>query len=162
MFYDDFFSGLYRNEVRYLLGGGYAVNIYGANRSTYDIDILVDLSNENLVKLLNVLKELKMIPQLPVNIDDIKSETIRNRWINDKNLIVFSFYKQDAPYHTVDIFLKRLINFNELFGRKKIIKYNNFEIYVIDKEDLINLKLMANRKKDIIDIEELRKLDEDR
>lgn len=162
MFYDEFFSRLYRNEVKYLLGGGHAVNIYGVNRSTYDIDILADLSDENLAKLLNTLKELKMIPQLPVDINDIKSEQIRNRWINDKNLIVFSLYKQDEPYHTVDIFLKQLINFDEIYNRKKIIKYNDFEIYVINKEDLINLKLMANRKKDIIDIEELRKLDEER
>lgn len=161
MFYDDFFSGLYRNKVKYLLGGGHAVNIYGVNRSTYDIGILVDLSDKNLTKLLKTVKELKMVPQLPVNITDIKSEKIRNWWINDKNLIVFSLYKQDEPYHIVDIFLKQLINFNELFRRKKIIKYNDFEIYVINKDDLINLKLTANRKKDMIDIEELRKLDND-
>ena len=162
MFYDDFFSGLYRNKVKYLLGGGHAVNIYGANRSTYDIDILVDLSDENLTGLLKTVKELKMVPQLPVDINDIKSEKIRNQWINDKNLIVFSLYKQDEPYHTVDIFLKPVIDFGEIYDRKKIIKYNDFEIHVISKEDLINLKSMANRKKDIIDIEELRKFDEDR
>lgn len=156
-----FFSGLYRNKVRYLLGGGHAVNIYGVNRSTYDIDILADLSGKNIDRLLNTAKELQMVPQLPVDINDIKSEKIRNKWINDKNLIVFSLYKQDEPYHTVDIFLKQLINFDEIYTRKKIIKYNDFEIHVVSKEDLINLKLTANRKKDLTDIEELRKLDED-
>lgn len=48
MFYDDFFSELYKNEVKYLLGGGHAVNIYGVVRSTYDIDILLDLSIDEL------------------------------------------------------------------------------------------------------------------
>ncbi|MHB1661403.1 MAG: hypothetical protein ACYCTD_04820 [bacterium] len=161
MFYDDLFSGLYRNKVRYLLGGGHAVNIYGVNRSTYDIDILADLSGKNIDRLLNTVKELQMVPQLPIDINDIKSEKIRNKWINDKNLIVFSLYKQDEPYHTVDIFLKQLINFDEIYTRKKIIKYNDFEIYVVSKEDLINLKSIANRKKDLTDIEELIKLDED-
>ncbi|MHB1696680.1 MAG: hypothetical protein ACYCSQ_01020 [bacterium] len=161
MFYDDLFSGLYRNKVRYLLGGGHAVNIYGVNRSTYDIDILADLSGKNIDRLLNTVKELQMVPQLSIDINDIKSEKIRNKWINDKNLIVLSLYKQDEPYHTVDIFLKQLINFDEIYTRKKIIKYNDFEIYVVSKEDLINLKSIANRKKDLTDIEELIKLDED-
>ena len=156
MFYDDFFSELYKNKIRYLLGGGHAVNIYGIIRSTYDIDILLDLSEENLDKLLKALKELKMVPALPVDINNIKSEIIRNEWINDKNLIVFNLYKQDEPYHAVVIFLKPLMNFDEMFERKKIIKYNDFEIYVINKNDLITLKSMAGRSKDIIDIEELK------
>ena len=157
MFYDDFFSELYKNKVRYLLGGGHAVNIYGIIRSTYDIDILLDLSEENLDKLLKALKELKMVPALPVDINNIKSEIIRNQWINDKNLIVFNLYKQDEPYHAVDIFLKPLMNFDEMFERKKIIKYDNFEIYVINKDDLIALKSIAGRSKDIADIEEFKR-----
>ncbi len=157
MFYDDFFLKLYKNKVRYLLGGGHAVNIYGIIRSTYDIDILLDLSEENLDKLLKTFQGLKMISALPINVNDIKSETIRNRWINEKNLIALNFYKQDESYHSVDIFLKPLINFDEMFKRKKIVKYNDFEIYVINKDDLIALKSIAGRDKDISDIEELRK-----
>ena len=156
MFYDDFFSELYRNDVKYLLCGGHAVNIYGVVRSTYDIDILLDLSEENLDKLLKALKELKMTPALPVDINGIKSETIRNQWINDKNLVVFNLYKQDEPYHAVDIFLKSLMNFDEMFERRKIIKYDDFEIYVIDKNDLIALKSIAGRSKDISDLEKLK------
>lgn len=157
MFYDDFFLELYKNKVRYLLGGGHAVNIYGIIRSTYDIDILLDLSDENLDKLLKAFQELKMIPALPIDVNDIKSEAIRNIWINEKNLIVLNFYKQDESYHSVDIFLKPLINFNEMFNRKKIVKYNDFEIYVINKADLITLKSIAGRSKDIADIKELKK-----
>ncbi|MHB1546552.1 MAG: hypothetical protein ACYCV8_07850 [bacterium] len=48
-----------------------------------------------------------------------------------------------------------------MFERKKIIKYNDFEIYVINKNDLIALKSIAGRSKDIADIEELKKLDND-
>jgi hypothetical protein len=161
MFYDDFFSELYKNKVKYLLGGGHAVNIYGVIRSTYDIDILLDLSEENLDKLLWVLKKLEMVPALPVDINNIKLETVRNQWINDKNLIVLNIYKRDEPYHSVDIFLKPLMNFDAMFEKKKIIKYNDFEIYVINKNDLIALKSIAGRSKDIADIEELKKLDND-
>ncbi len=157
MFYDVFFEKLYHNNVKYLLIGGYAVNIYGVNRATCDIDILVDLSPENIDNLLNVLKSIDMIPQLPVNIEDIKSEKIRNQWTKEKNLIAFSFYKKNEPYHAVDVFLKQLANFEELFHNRKIIKYNDVEIYVISKEDLIKLKSISGRKKDNLDIEELKK-----
>ncbi|MGC8554742.1 MAG: DUF6036 family nucleotidyltransferase [Candidatus Acidulodesulfobacterium sp.] len=157
MFYDDFFSELYKNKVRYLLSGGHAVNIYGVIRSTYDIDILLDLSEENIGKFLKALKNLDMIPSLPVDINDIKSETARNGWVNEKNLIVFNIYKRNEPYHSVDVFLKSLINFDELFERKKIIRYDDFEIYVVNKNDLITLKSIAGRDKDNEDIKELKK-----
>lgn len=157
MFYDNLFYKLYSNKVKYVLAGGYALNIYGINRTTYDIDIIVELSEQNLKKLIKVLKDLDMVSQLPVKIDDIKSKEIRNSWINERNMIVFSLYQKDKPYHVIDIFIKELLNFDGIYKRRKIIKYNDFEIYAINKDDLINLKSIAGRKKDLNDIEELNK-----
>ena len=70
MFYDDFFSELYKNKIRYLLGGGHAVNIYGIIRSTYDIDILLDLSEENLVTLKSMAGRSKDI----IDIEELKNK----------------------------------------------------------------------------------------
>ena len=89
---------------------------------------------ENLDKLLKALKELKMTPALPVDINGIKSETIRNQWINDKNLVVFNLYKQDEPYHAVDIFLKSLMNFDEMRETLIWLEESKIFFYKIKKQ----------------------------
>lgn len=40
----------YSNEVKYLVVGGFAVNIYGFNRNTGDLNILIEDSIENRKK----------------------------------------------------------------------------------------------------------------
>jgi len=42
------FMTSYIKKVRYLLAGGIAVNLYGIERATADIDIIVDLEDDNL------------------------------------------------------------------------------------------------------------------
>jgi len=42
------FELLDQRKVRYLICGGLAVSIYGIQRTTADIDLLVDFDKENL------------------------------------------------------------------------------------------------------------------
>ena len=42
-------------EVRYLIIGGYAVSIHGYPRSTKDLDVLIQMSEENAGKMKNVI-----------------------------------------------------------------------------------------------------------
>jgi hypothetical protein len=70
MFYDDFFSELYKNKIRYLLGGGHAVNIYGIIRSTYDIDILFVINKNDLITLKSMAGRSKDI----IDIEELKNK----------------------------------------------------------------------------------------
>ena len=49
---------LKKNEVKYLLIGGVAVNFYGYHRATGDLDILYENSESNVAKLKNTISEL--------------------------------------------------------------------------------------------------------
>src|SRR5580698_3642578 len=53
----EFIELLKKNNVRYLLVGGYAVTIYGHPRNTGDIDIWIDRENENLERIMHALSE---------------------------------------------------------------------------------------------------------
>ena len=46
--FERLFSALNRSKVRYLVVGGIAVNLYGIERATADIDLVVDLEDRNL------------------------------------------------------------------------------------------------------------------
>ena len=59
-----------RRKVRYLLAGGIAVNLYGIERATADIDIIVDLEDGNLQRFINVVKEMGFKPKVPVMLED--------------------------------------------------------------------------------------------
>jgi predicted nucleotidyltransferase len=48
MFYLELFREMQRNEVRYLLVGGVAVNLHGAERMTMDVDLMIAQDASNL------------------------------------------------------------------------------------------------------------------
>ena len=57
------FSQLNANHVRYLVVGGVAVNLYGIERATADIDMVLALNKENLRKFIEVAKSLGLKPK---------------------------------------------------------------------------------------------------
>jgi hypothetical protein len=71
MFYVDLFRALDRDEVRYLLIGGLAINIYGVERATMDIDLMLALDDENLQRFLKTAESLNLVPVLPVKLTDL-------------------------------------------------------------------------------------------
>lgn len=53
--YLGIFKEFNRRKIKYVVGGGLAVNFHGIPRMTYDIDLLVALDDNNLRKLLFLL-----------------------------------------------------------------------------------------------------------
>ena len=55
--FKEFIALLNKNNVRYLIVGGYAVAFHGHPRYTKDLDIWIDPAVENIEKLLETLKQ---------------------------------------------------------------------------------------------------------
>lgn len=53
----EFIELLNKTRVRYVLIGGYAAVIYGVNRTTGDMDILIEPTIENAAKVLAAIEE---------------------------------------------------------------------------------------------------------
>lgn len=63
--FKEFLKLLNAHQVRYLLIGGFAVGYYGYPRSTNDIDVWVEISDENASKLVSVIEEFGFaLPEL--------------------------------------------------------------------------------------------------
>lgn len=157
MFYVDLLEQLYRHQVKYLIVGGLAVNLYGVPRVTQDIDIIVFIVPDNIRKLNRILKDLDYIPRLPVNPDDMASPDILKGWIENKNLKAFSFYHKEQNYKVVDIVLVHPLDFEASFNNKVIKKAKGIEIYLASIDDIIKMKEFSGRTQDISDIEMLKK-----
>ena len=70
---DLFIKTAIQNGVRVILVGGGAVNFHGYQRHSADVDFWIDVSDENLKKLLKTLQDIDFqISDLP---DEVKSGT---------------------------------------------------------------------------------------
>jgi predicted nucleotidyltransferase len=138
---------LSENKVNYLTIGGLAVNIYGYGRNTADIDIFIEDSVINRENLRNALKELGI-----GDFENILSMQFIPGWTD----ISLSFNLR------LDIMtsIKGLENksFGELMERATVAEINDIPVYFIDYENLIIAKKATSRLKDLLDIEELEKI----
>ncbi|HWS60797.1 MAG TPA: nucleotidyltransferase [Flavobacterium sp.] len=138
------------NKVKYLTIGGFAVNIYGYGRNTGDIDIFIEDTIENRENLREALKQ--------VGIGDFENLNTM-QFIPGWTDITLNFNLR------LDIMtsVKGLENntFEQLLEKAYITEICDIPVYFIDYENLIIAKKAANRPKDLLDIEELEKLNRD-
>ena len=161
MFYIEVLKKLNGKKVRYLIIGGVAVNLYGFPRMTFDLDLMIDLNDFKSVSgFVDSMNELGFKPVIPVKIEDFINPENRKTWSQEKNMKVFSLYNPLKEIERVDVLIENYINFDEAYKRKKDIDGEGFIMPLLSIDDLINIKKIANRKRDIIDIEALEKIKE--
>ena len=135
------------NKVNYLTIGGFAVNIYGYGRNTGDVDIFIEDSIDNRENLRIALKQSGI-----GDFENMNTMQFVPGWTD----ITLNFNLR------LDIMtsVKGLENstFKQLLEKAYIIEINDILVYFIDYESLIIAKKAANRPKDILDIEELEKI----
>ncbi|HRO41956.1 MAG TPA: hypothetical protein PL009_03940 [Flavipsychrobacter sp.] len=149
---------LHKRKIRYLLCGGLAVSIYGIQRTTADIDLLIDFEKENLQNFTNTMKLLSYVGSLPFSLEMLSTEKLRNQLIEEKNLIVYSFYNSRKNTFLIDVLVKTPFHFEEIWKRRQERKVGNTIINLISVDDLIIMKRSAGRQQDTKDVELLNKL----
>ena len=138
---------LQKNNVKYLTIGGLAVNLYGYGRNTGDIDIYIADTIENRHNLGIALENLGIS-----NIENIETMQFIPGWTD------FTLnYNFRLDVMTSVLGLEK-IPFNELLLKANVVDIDNVLIYFIDYDSLILTKQASNRPKDILDIEELEKI----
>ena len=139
-------NSFFENKVKYITIGGFAVNIYGYNRSTGDIDIYLEDTIENRVNLRKALKS--------INLGDF--ETIETmQFIPGWTDFSLSYGLRLDVMTTVKGLEDK--SFSSLLEDATIVMIGETPVYFIDYDNLIIAKKASNRPKDILDIEELRK-----
>lgn len=139
----EFIKALNNHDVKYILVGGYSVILYGYPRTTGDMDLWVERSEENYLKIFKAFREFGM----PVF--DMTKENFLHHPVWD----VFTF---GIPPVAIDLMINLDgFNFDEVYERSVIFKDGELEIRVIHKNDLKLAKQKAGRSKDLNDLEHL-------
>ena len=142
--------------IDYLVVGGLAVNFHGVPRMTYDIDLMILLERDNILKLVTKLAQWGYKPKISIDPRDLADETKRNSWIHDKGMKALNFYSETLPIGEIDILIDSPIPYEELRSRAIRVELQDEKIPTVSIHDLIELKLRAARKQDLADVEHLR------
>ncbi|MEK6244742.1 MAG: hypothetical protein AABM33_09595 [Pseudomonadota bacterium] len=159
MFYLQLFRALERQKVRYLLVGGVAVNLHGAERMTMDVDLMLAMDGKNLERFRAVARSLRLAPAvLPVTLEQFCDPKTVASWVRDKHMLAFQLRSPELEAPSVDILVKPVVSFQSAYRRRKRMKVEDVSISVAASEDLIALKSGTGRKVDESDILALRRL----
>jgi hypothetical protein len=151
-------SLLQKHNVLYMLIGGTAVALNGYYRISVnmageltdkpDIDMWYNPTYNNYFNILKVLEDLGE------DISDFKNEKSPNPHK--------SFFKLEFDDFTFDMLpeIKANIKFQDANKRKETVEINETQIHFMNYYDLIKDKEETARKKDIEDIEQLKKIKE--
>ena len=156
--FEDIIAALELAQVRYVVAGGFAVNLHGFLRFTKDLDLLIDLEPGNAAHAIRVLGALGMTSRLPVPIEDFADEAKRDDWFRNRNMLVFQLWDPKDPTCAVDVFIRNPIDFERLWSNSEHVELGRTACRIAGIHDLIAMKQQAARPQDLRDIEELRRI----
>ena len=163
--YEPLFRALNASGTRYVVVGGVATVLHGYARLTADVDLIFDLERNAAARAVRALTVLGLRPRVPVDAEDFADERIRESWVREKGMQVFSLFDPDNPLISVDVFAEHPIDFESLFERSETCDLGTVRIRIASIPDLIHLKRLAGRprdREDIVQLEEILRLKEGR
>lgn len=138
-------AGLFDSRgLIYAVMGGLAVRAYGIPRPTHDIDFTLAIGRERLPELFAAVTELGYtVP-----------DEYRSGWLDQVAglpLVKLRLYRENRGID-VDLFLAESDFQQSLLHRRRLEEVDDRKVWLVSPEDLILLKLLANRPRDLADI----------
>jgi len=131
------FASFQKNDVKYLVIGGIAAVLYGVPRATFDLDVLIEPTKDNVERLLSAMIEAGLGTASLTNAEDVLSKEIT---------IFTDRIRLDVQTSTPGI------SFEQAWQRRVTMNYRGQILEVISVGDLIASKTAAGRDVDLEDV----------
>ncbi len=138
-----------KHTVRMILVGGGAVNFHGYQRHSADVDFWIETSKENLNNLVAVFNEMGY------EIDSFPKEVAKQQ----QNISV-KFSPDEMELELITRFSLNK-SFNDAYKESEEVEIQGLNFMkwrVLSYKDLITSKIKANRPKDLLDIQQLQRI----
>jgi predicted nucleotidyltransferase len=142
--FKEFIELLNAHDVQYLVIGEYAVNFHGYPRYTKNIDFWLWMTDENIEKLLQVIKSFGFGS---LGLD-------KNDFSDADNIIQLGY----EPYRIDLLTDVNGVDFQECYNRRIDGEIETVKVKFLSIDDLIVAKKNAGRLQDLADAEQLEKL----
>ena len=140
--FSDFIHALNISNTEYLIVGGYAVIIHGYFRTTQDLDIWVNKTSENYLKLTKAFAIFGM-PMFDMSLENFMANEFD----------VFSIGR--SPLRLDILTSLKGLTFSVAFENAENKEMEGLQLKYLSLEDLIKAKTASGRHKDLDDIEKL-------
>jgi hypothetical protein len=154
----ELLQSLSGESVQYVLVGGLAVQLHGFMSSTFDIDLVLAMNDDNLVRFIAVAKRYGLVPSMPVPIDSLRDADQIEQWHREKGMLAFALREPQVGGSVVDILVRPNVPFEQLMANAVAGELFAQKIWIASIDDLITMKHIANRAKDQLDIAALEKI----
>lgn len=151
----ELFRALARHDVEYVTIGGIAVQAYGGQRLTQDLDVAIAASSDNLARLASALLDL--------DARIIGPDGQRSRSVPSAPLLASSDQWHLITDHgPLDVLTlpAHLGPFADMRARAHEVPLGDLSIPIAHREDLLKMKRAAGRPQDLADVRLLESLDD--
>lgn len=136
-----------RLNIPHAIMGGMAVRLYAIPRPTFDVDFTVSIPRESLSALYAAAEQMGLVvppEQLSGWVDSVHGlPVVKLQWYVGTQPIDVDLFIAESPFQ------------RELLNRRQRHSGEGWEAWFVTPEDLILLKLLADRPKDRIDIADI-------
>ncbi len=147
-------------RVQYLIVGGLAVNAYGYERFTHDLDLVIGLEPDNIIRGLRALQQISYQVVIPITPEQFADRATREMWRRDKNMMVLKLWSDTHSRTPIDVFIYEPFDFRQEYANAKWEPVSGeTKASIVSYETLLAMKAHAGRDRDLLDMKELRKLD---
>jgi predicted nucleotidyltransferase len=137
-----------RINIGYAIMGGLAVRVHGIPRPTYDVDLTINAD----------AKQLKLLFAEAEEIGYTVPDTYKSGWLDrvaDMPIAKLRTWLEDGKGIDVDLFISESTFQDSLMSRRVAYEFEGRKLTVVTPEDLVLLKLLANRPRDIGDVQDI-------
>ena len=120
-----------------------------------DLDVVIRLDEPNVRKAVEILSAMGLKPRAPVDPGDFSNAAIRQKWIDEKGMMVFNFIDPTGEIAGIDIFARYPMDYEQMLARSEFRPLGNVPVRVCSLDDLIEIKKSAARPVDLLDVTEL-------
>ena len=154
----DLLQALSTNGVDFVLVGGMAVQLHGYSRMTYDIDLVLSMTDANLTRFIDIAKQFGLAPVIPVPIDSLKNASLIDQWHREKGMIAFALREPAIAGSVIDVLVRPDVSYERLNTDAVEGQLFGCTVKIASIEHLLEMKRIANRPKDLLDIRALEKI----
>jgi predicted nucleotidyltransferase len=146
---------LHDHHVEFVIVGGVAAALHGGSRVTFDLDVVPRMSPTSWAAAVDLLWSLGARPRIPEPLDRIRDLTYVRVWQREKGMLALNFRTPDGRVE-VDLLVSESERFDELRAGAVRVTLGQRTFFVAAIDDLIAMKQKAGRPQDLLDIAQLK------
>ncbi len=154
--FDAICKALKDARVPFIVVGGIAVIHHGYGRLTQDVDLVIRLEREAILRAFAALDSIGYRPSVPITAEEFADPGCRERWIKEKGMKVLKFWSDSHRETPIDVFIDEPFDFQKALEEADVRQVGkDLEIRIVSLKTLLAMKEKAGRPLDLADIDEL-------